>query len=85
MGLAKPIAERGKSAVPFLLDRLAAGKDDITLIDTLLLFEIMSEMKAYDVKSDELLMTTLRKRVSSVKDKVRKATCLRMLKNIESE
>jgi hypothetical protein len=39
MGLADPIAERGAEAVPFLIKKLNADADDITVRDILLIFE----------------------------------------------
>lgn len=60
MDLAKPIAERGAAAVPFLLDRLREAKNDVTAIrDILLIFQIMAVSGSYDVKSDQLVMDTL--------------------------
>src|SRR4051812_34884047 len=52
LGLAKPIAERGRTAVPFLLEKLNSNPDDITVRDALQIFETMSSTKSYEVKSD---------------------------------
>jgi hypothetical protein len=82
-GLVKPIAERGQNAVPFLLEKLNSHADDITVRDVLSLFETMGSIKSYDVKSDALVMDTLRSRVSTMKDPGWKAVCSKMLGRIE--
>lgn len=83
MDLADPIAERGATAVPFLLDQINSKADDITLRDTLLIFETMANSKSYDVKSDLALMTTLTSRVSGMKDQGWQGTCLKNLQRIK--
>ncbi len=83
MDLANPIAERGATAVPFLLDQLNSKPDDITLRDILLIFERMANSKSYDVKSDAALMTTLASRVSGMKDHGWQETCLKSLRYIK--
>ena len=81
--LAKPIAERGQAAVPFLLEQLNPHADDITVRDVLSLFEAMGAIKSYDVKSDAHVMDTLRSRVSAMKDPEWKAVCSKILGRIE--
>jgi len=83
MSLADPIAERGATAVPFLLDQLHSHPDDITLRDILLIFETMATSKSYDVKSDASLMTTLTSRVSGMKHTLWQDNCLKMLQRIK--
>ncbi len=83
MDLANPIAERGATAVPFLLGQLNSKPDDITLRDILLIFETMANSKSYDVKSDAALMTTLASRVSGMKDQGWQDTCLKKLQRIK--
>jgi hypothetical protein len=83
MDLADPIAERGATAVPFLLDQLNSKPDDITLRDILLIFETMANTKSYDVKSDAGLMTTLASRVSGMKDQAWQGNCSKMLQRIK--
>ncbi len=83
MDLANPIAERGATAVPFLLGQLNSKPDDITLRDILLIFETMANYKSYDVKSDAALMTTLASRVSGMKDQGWQDTCLKKLQRIK--
>jgi len=83
-GLAKPIAERGRSAIPFLLEKLNPQADDITVRDVLSLFETMGSIKSYDVKSDALVVDTLRSRVSTMKDAGWKMVCSNMLGRIEA-
>jgi len=83
MDLADPIAERGATAVPFLLDQLNSKPDDITVRDILLIFGTMASSKSYDVKSDAALMTTLASRVSGMKDQGWQVVCLKMLQRIK--
>jgi hypothetical protein len=82
MELADPIAERGATAVPFLVEQLNAKPDDIAIRDTLLIFETMARSGRYDLKSDTPLMTALASRVSGMKDKDWQAICLKKLKRI---
>ncbi len=84
MGLARPIAERGQTAVPFLLEKLNSTPDDMTVRDVLLIFETMSSTKSYEVKSNLPLMNTLRLRVSAIKDSGWKDVCSNMLGRIET-
>jgi hypothetical protein len=83
-GLARPIAERGSSAIPFLLEKLKQQADDITVRDVLLVFETMGSIKSYDVKSDAVVMGALRSRVSTMNDAGWQTVCLNMLGRIES-
>ncbi len=85
LGLARPIAERGGAAVPFLLERLNSTPDDMTVRDVLLIFETMSSTKSYEVKSNLPLMNTLRLRVSAIKDSGWKDVCSNMLGRIEKD
>ena len=83
-GLAKPIAEREQTAVPFLMEQLNIHADDITVRDVLSVFEAMRSIRSYDVKSDARVMDTLRSRVSAVKDPAWKSVCSKMLARIGS-
>lgn len=84
MSLADPIAERGATAVPFLLDQLNSHPDDdIALRDILLIFETMATSKSYDVRSDASLMTTLTSRVSGMKGTLWQDNCIKMLQRIK--
>ena len=80
--LANPIAEKGSVAIPLLIDHLNADDDDFTVRDTLLVLERMQSSGSYDVKSDAAVMTTLDSKVSTVKDKEWRTTCLKMLERI---
>jgi len=82
MELAGPLAERGASAVPFLVDQLKASADDIAVRDILLIFERMGASGRYSVKADTALMGVLTPKVSGMKDKDWQATCLKMLQRI---
>jgi hypothetical protein len=84
MGLAKPIAEKGERAVPFLVAKLNTESDDISVRDVLLIFDTMAAIKSYDVKSNAPLMEKLHLRVSAMKDAEWKAICLKTLRSIES-
>src|SRR6185437_14003946 len=83
MSLADPIAERGATAVPFLLDQLNSHPDDITLRDTLLIVETMATSKSYDVADDASLMSALASRVAIMKNTLWKDNCGKMLQRIK--
>jgi len=83
MNLAKPIAERGAMAVPFLLDQLNSQPDDITILGILLIFKTMASSKSCDLKSDAALMSTLASKVSGMKDKEWQTICLKRLQRIK--
>ena len=83
MDLANPIAERGATAVPFLLDRLNSKPDDIAVRDILLILETMATSKSYEVKSDTALMATLTSSVSGMKDHGWQDVCSKMLQRIK--
>ena len=82
--LADPIAERGKMAVPFLLEQLAGTPDDKTVDDILLIFEAMARLKTYGVPGDMDLMATLTARVSGMKDPFWRAEATRTLASIKA-
>jgi hypothetical protein len=83
MDLAFPIAERGATAVPFLLNQLNSSPDDLTLRDILVILETMANSKTYDVKSNAALMTTLTSGVSEMKDQGWHDVCLKKLQRIK--
>jgi hypothetical protein len=85
LGLAKPIAERGAAAIPFLMRQLNAEPDDTTLRDLLLVFQEMKVSKSYDARADAVLMDTLDKRVTAMKDKEWQSVCSRMLRSIKGD
>jgi hypothetical protein len=80
--LADPIAERGKEAVPFLLDRLAEDSSDLAIRDSIQIFKRMSLLRTYPVKEDKDLMDVLTQKVRGMKDDGWRTVCLRMLKVI---
>ena len=61
--LARPIAERGVEAIPFIMKQIDSDRSDIALRDTLQILADMARMKTYDVKSDASLMTILESRI----------------------
>jgi hypothetical protein len=81
--LADPIAERGKTAVPFLLEQLAGTPDDKTVDDVLLIFEAMARLKTYGVRGDMDLIATLTSKVSGMKDGFWRAEATRTLERIK--
>lgn len=83
MELANPIAERGASAVPFLMEQLNASAEDIAVRDILLIFETMEASGSYNVKADAPLMGVLASKVSGMKDKDWQAIRLKMLQGIK--
>lgn len=83
MSLAKPIAERGEAAIPFLLKELNSKPDDTTTRDLLLIFQQMEASKSYDVKGNATLMTTLDARVAAMKDDKWRSVCSKMLQSIK--
>jgi hypothetical protein len=85
LGLAKPIAERGAAAIPFLLKQLNAKSDDTTVRDLLLIFQEMMSLKSYDVKGDTVLMSTWDTRVAAMKDKEWRSVCSKLLRSIKGE
>jgi hypothetical protein len=82
MELAGPTAERGASAVPFLVDQLKATTDDIAVRDILLIFEMTEASGSSNVKADTALMGVLGSKVSGMKDKDWQATCMKKLQRI---
>lgn len=84
IGLAKPIAERGCGATPFLLEKLNPPVDDIAVRDVLHIFATMSTINSCDVKSNLPVMDVLRRRVEAMRDGDWKKVCEEMIKRIES-
>jgi len=85
LALAKPIAERGATAIPFLMQQLNAEPSDTTTRDLLLIFQEMAYSKSYDVKADAALMNKLNARVTEIKDKEWQSVCSKMLHNIKTQ
>lgn len=85
LDLAKPIAERGASAVPFLLKQLNSKSDDEDTVtrDVLLVFEDMTISGSYDATSDPTVMATLSAKIAAVKDKGWRDVCYRMFERMK--
>ena len=81
--LAIPIAEKGATVVPFLLNRLSEA-DDEGVRDSLTVFETMVRDNYYDVKSDATVMNALSSRIATVKDKWQRDFYLQQLEYIRS-
>jgi hypothetical protein len=77
--LAVPIAERGSSAVPFLLGKLERQPDILTVRDLLLIFQTMKNLGKYDISSNQNIMQALRKSIDGLKDKEWRNICGEML------
>lgn len=84
IGLALPIAEKGREAVPFLLEQIEPSTEDVAARDILQLFETMESIKSYDVKSDAVVMDALRDLVASMSDSGWRDVCEKMLGRIEA-
>jgi hypothetical protein len=82
MDMADPIAERGKAAIPFLLDQLRSDDDDLAVRDILLVFSRMAGLGTYPVKSDSTVMTALRARVATMKNREIRTTAERTLNRL---
>ena len=81
--MAIPIAERGPSAVPFLLQQLETDRSDLGARDIVFIFSRMALLKAYDVASDEKVLATLTARVAKMKDRGWHDITSKMLKDIQ--
>jgi hypothetical protein len=84
MMLPEPIAERGATAVPFLVAQLKSSTDDVTVRDILVIFKAMANAKSYGVNSDAVLMTTITSRISRMKDKDWQSFCLDILQRLKN-
>jgi hypothetical protein len=85
IGLADPIAERGASAVDFLVTQLEAASDALSVRDIALLFERMSLTRSYDVGANSTVMSLLEEKVSALEDAGARDTCEQMLRRIRQQ
>jgi len=85
IGLAFPIAERGASAVPFIMDQLKVSSDDIAVRDNLLIFEMMQASGSFNVNSDDRLMQMLSAKILGMKDKEWRTICSKKLQRIKEQ
>ena len=53
--------------------------------DLLLIFQEMTALRSYDVKSNSVLMRTLDMRVAAIKETEWRSVCPRMLRSIRGE
>ena len=83
MDMAIPIAERGSSAVPFLLRQLETDQSDLAARDIEFIFSRMAQMTTYAVTSDEEVLATLTARVTKMKDRGWRDITSKMLKDIQ--
>jgi len=81
--LARPIAERGSTAVPFLRGQLANSTDDLTTRDLLLIFATMVRLDTYDVQGDHELMMQLQTKVTQMRHPEWKRVAEHMLQRIK--
>ena len=82
--LADPIAERGKMAVPFLMEQLIGKPDNGMVNDVLLIFEAMARLHTYNVRADQSVTTTLTARVAEMKEGLLKTRAMKTLEYIKS-
>jgi hypothetical protein len=82
--LAEPIARRGREAIPFLLSRLEATKNDLDVLDIVYIFKKMVFLRTYDVKNDPAVITALNNRVSNMSSSAWKQMSLRNLEIIQT-
>jgi hypothetical protein len=66
-GLAAAYAMEGKKAVPFLKQKLAAAKYDLTIKDIMKVFEEMARRGTYDVAGDAELMDIMTYAIPRIK------------------
>jgi hypothetical protein len=83
MDLADPIAERGETAISFLVDQLNSSADDLTVRDILLMFQTMASSRSYDVKRDAALLAVLTSKVSAMKHEAWRTIYLDMVQGIK--
>lgn len=81
--LANPIAERGVTVVPFLMQQLRLTKDDLAIRDILLILRTMLRFKTYAVNRDAALMNALQERIVTMKDLRWKSFCEEKFEDIK--
>jgi len=82
MELAEPIAEKGATAIPYLVIQLNLKTDDVTIRDILLILETMARSGSYDVKSNSTLMATIGSKVGEMKNDQWRTIGVEMLQHI---
>jgi hypothetical protein len=83
IALARPIAERGSTAVPFLGEQLANSADDLTTRDLLQIFSTMVRLHTYNVRGDQGLMMQLETKVGQMRDPEWRRVAEHMLQRIK--
>lgn len=81
--LAREIAKRGPSLVPFLRRKLATTKNELTIRDIVLVLVEMDHLKLYDVSKDTLLIALAEKRTASMQS-LWKSTTQRYVEEIRN-
>jgi hypothetical protein len=84
LGLAKPIAERGAAAIPFLTEQLRFSKDDAAVRDIMLVLKTMQYLHTYKVRGDAALMSVLELRISKMKSRDWQAYAREQMENIKN-
>lgn len=80
--LAKPIAVRGRQAVPFLISKLDTT-DDFEVRDIVFIIWEMERLRIYNAKDDIKLIESINKRIFKIKDPSWKRMTLDDLKLIK--
>jgi hypothetical protein len=66
--LAGPFASQGEKAVDFLKVKLYETKDDHTIRDVIVVFDMMCVLDTYDVANNSELMRLIKKKAGIIKD-----------------
>ena len=64
--LAKPIAEQGKTIIPFLKEKLQTTSDEVTIRDIVLIISEMVELKNYELSKDSELIKLLEQKINNM-------------------
>ncbi|MHA6881788.1 hypothetical protein [Ralstonia pseudosolanacearum] len=79
--LAEEFAEQGEAAIPFLRDKLASTKKEVTIRDIVAIFTEMHRLKSYKFSNDSSLMRLVDERVNSMQGQWKSVT-VQMLQEI---
>lgn len=60
------MAQSGKAAVPFLVDKLNATRDELTVRDIVSIYSSMQKIGSYDVRGDVTLMKLIEAKVAEI-------------------
>lgn len=83
--LATAFAEKGAPAIFFLADKLRASSDDRTTRDIIVVFAEAQRGDFYDVAGDQALMSLLRNKARSMRDRHLRVSVHEMIDAIERQ